>query len=113
MVAAFFLMLQAASPLPAPPPAPADFDLATWWPARPVGLDGCPISDGGDVVICGRRTRTDDYPMEEMARLFEPKPLVAQLPLGNAVTARAYVERVDLPNGVISNRMMIGLKLPF
>ena len=87
---------------------PVAFDLAT---ARPAGDDGCG-GGGSEIVVCGRRAG-GAYPMEEMARIFEPKPLVAETALGGGVTGRVFVESVTMPDGQVSNRAMIGIKTKF
>lgn len=117
---AFLLSLQAAGS-PAPPPAAAtgiarnDFDLARTRRAASPGdvhsLFGCDRSSG-DIVVCARRAGPA-YPLEEMARIYEPKPLRAETGIGNGLTGNVHVEDVAFPNGQHSHRIMIGVKMPF
>ena len=116
MALVFLLALQAA----APPPAlgAIDFDLARVRPAE-FGLDGagrtrgCDRADSSTIVVCGRRPSGVGYPLQEWARIFEPRPIVAETRLTGNLSGRAYVESVAFPNGEISNRVMVGVKLPF
>ena len=98
-------------------PAPAasakveaiDFDLARVKPSDPA--DACDgRSQGSDIVICGRR-KPPALPLDAMANIYEPKPLRAQLGLGGGATAD--VEQVGLPNGAVSKRLMVRIKMPF
>ena len=97
---------------------PADFDLADVRRADEPRLlfdpsRGCTRRTPDEILVCGRRP-ADDYPIEEMARLFTPRRIVAETPLfGGAVTGRAYVESAPGDRGAVSNRVMIGITLPF
>ncbi|HEV2866785.1 MAG TPA: hypothetical protein VGX37_09730 [Allosphingosinicella sp.] len=107
------LALQAAAqaaPAPAPPAAAIDFDLARYQPSE--GGDECRRGEG-DIVVCGRRNRAGDYPIELWQRVFAQRPLVAEAGLGGAVTGRAFVESAQMPNGMVSNRVMVGIRVPF
>ena len=116
---AFLLSLQAAAS-PAPPPAApfrtSDFDLARYRrsapPADVHGLFHCDDSSNSEIVVCARRAGPA-YPMEEMARIFEPKPLTAEVGIGHGATANVHVEDVAFPGGLHSHRVMLGVKLPF
>jgi hypothetical protein len=119
MALALMLVLQAAAAQSAPaPPAPAaiDFDLARYRSADtdPWSIDRrCRSTDPSTVVVCARR-RGGGYPMEEMERLFAVEPLVAEVGIGGGgATARAYVESVPMNRGEVSNRVMVGIRLPF
>jgi hypothetical protein len=113
------ISLQAAAS-PAPPPAAIRFDLAKVRRAPDVhGLFTCDRS-GGDVVVCGHRAGPA-YPLDEMARIFEAKPLRAEKGIGGGAVAGAHLEQVQLGSGnsgsahsgLTSNRVMIGIKTPF
>jgi hypothetical protein len=121
MSLAFLLSLQAAAlpaPLAAAPQrvAATDFDLARYKPSTPPGdvhsLFGCDNSSDHEIVVCARRAGPA-YPIEEMARIFEPKPLKAETGIGNGATANVHVEDFEFPNGQHSHRVMVGIKLPF
>jgi hypothetical protein len=108
MAAAFLIALQAAAAAtPAPAPIPLDFDLARV--AR--GLD-CGVQSASLIVVCGRLSARDAYPMGEMARRYGRGPLRAEFGVGGG-TARAYTEQVDFGQGRISNRVMVGIRMPF
>lgn len=110
------LGLQAATP--APPAAPRvdaiQFDLAKAGQARDRGVRGLFECDrsGDAIVVCGRRAGPA-YPLEEMARIFEPKHIRAETGLGNGATGDVHTEQVAMPNGRISKRVMVGIKMPF
>lgn len=118
MSMALMLALQAAvAPPPAQPHlAPIDFDLARYRPGGP-GLDaagrGCGPGDPAAIVVCGRRRSGGDYPLDEMTLIFGPRPLVAEIGLVGNLRARAYVESVEIAPGLVSNRLMVGIRLPF
>ena len=111
MILSSLLLLAAAA---APPAAPAprvadiDFDLADM--AADVGRCGQQAS--GEIVVCGRRSG-GDYPMEEWERVFAARPLLAETEIAPGVTGRAFVQSVQFPNGEVSKRIMVGIKLPF
>ena len=90
-----------------------DFDLSHYQ-ARPASLFRCEPDPGG-ILICGRRLAESISP-EEMARLatiYEQGPVDAETHLFGKVRGRAYTEEVGMPNGQVSKRAMIGIKLPF
>ena len=112
------LMLMAAlqAAAVAEPVVRSDFDLADLRSADRQGLDprrGCSRSGVDEILVCGRPQRREDYPMEEMARLFAADPIVAEMRLGGNATGRAFVESVALDRGAVSHRVMIGITLPF
>ena len=113
MSLALMLALQAAAPA-ALPLAPIDFDLARHRPAEqgPTGR-GCRADEPAPILVCGRRPSGGGYPMAEWARLFAPRPVVAQAELGGGVTTSAYVQQVGFDRGAVSNRIMVGIRLPF
>jgi hypothetical protein len=103
--------LQAAAS-PALESAAISFDLAKVRRAPTVhGLFSCDRS-GGDVVVCGHRAGPA-YPLEEMARIFEAKPLRAERGLGGGAVADVHAEGARMPQGRVSNRIMFGIKTPF
>ena len=110
---AVLLAVQAAAAAPAP--MPIDFDLARLRAADPFGESRvCDRTAADAIVVCGRRVpRGAAYPMAEMARRYERGPLVAETGLGGSVTGRAFVEAVELDRGAVSNRFMIGIRIPF
>ncbi|HEY1607391.1 MAG TPA: hypothetical protein VGF77_17530 [Allosphingosinicella sp.] len=74
----FLLLSVQAAPAPPPPPVKVDaidFDLARFKPADPAG--NCGPSQGSEIVVCGRR-KAYAYPLAEMAKIYEPKPLRAE-----------------------------------
>jgi hypothetical protein len=100
----------AASAAQAPAaPVAVDFDLARYRPGG--GAGGCGTE--AEILVCGRRERSGDYPMERWARVFAQRPLVAEARLGGNATGRVFVDSAQMPNGMVSNRVMVGVRIPF
>lgn len=112
---ALLFALQAAAPAAPPPAMVSDFDLATFRPGEegPGGERRCVGQDPSEIIVCGRRRRGGGYPYKEMERKFAMGPVVAETDLGEGVTGRAYVEGVEIGPGLRSNRVMVGIKMPF
>jgi|SRR5215217_4744827 len=125
MPTALLLGLQAAASAPAvaaPLPsvaspieiAPIDFDISSLEGGSGIYLgERCAAQDGPVIVVCGRRTPGAGYDFAEMARRYAERPLLAEMDLGGGVTGRAYLEQVTLARGEVSNRVMVGIRLPF
>ena len=111
------LALQAAAPAPAaaPPIAPIHFDLASLraGQADPLGRARCSGGESAEILVCGRRGGANAYPLAEMTRLFARQRIVAETGLIGNLNGRAYVESAVIGPGLISNRMMVGIRLPF
>lgn len=121
MELALILLLQtAAAPADASSAWEAiDFDLARY---RPDGDDegfairACPRgADPAAIVVCGRRGGggAGAYPMAQMERRYGPRPLIAEVGVAGDLRANLHVEAAAMDRGAVSNRVMIGLKLPF
>lgn len=120
-MAAFLLLVVQAAAAEAPPAPPAG-DAAP----LPVAFDLADIEAGADcrrpgegrgdaeaeIVVCGRRERVEDYPMAEMERRYRTRPLVAEASIGGGASVRAYAESVDMGQGQVSKRAMVGVRLP-
>ena len=105
------LALQAAA-APAPALAAIDFDLARFSQIE-LGRDACRRDDPNAIVVCGRHG-PGYYPLAEMARIFEPHRLVAQTRLTGNLTGDVHLERGHFSDrGVVPNRIMVGVRLPF
>src|ERR1051325_11615732 len=97
MSLAFILALQAAAqPAPSAALAEIDFDLRTiragsFDLAALPGSHACRAERPGEIVICGRRSG-GDYPLAAMARIFEPRPLVAQMGVAGNFGAAIHSE---------------------
>jgi len=114
MIPELLLALAAAPESPAPA-APVDvrtidFDLGRYKPSPPPGCGSAEAAT--EILVCGRRLSTA-YPLEEMARQFEPGPNDAETGLFGPVRGGAHVERHVFSNGMEANRIMFGIKLPF
>jgi hypothetical protein len=113
MSLALMMLVQAAAP--PQPLAAIDFDLARYQPAD---LDrwalgpSCIRTDPWEITVCGRRSR-GTYPLEEMAALYEPRRIVAETGIVGNLKGGAYVEAVELQPGVVSNRLLVGIRIPF
>ena len=127
-----FMALQTAAvatpAAPAPPPArprwamaanvvqefsrgsPGDFDLG-----RYPGAGTCLPAAGSEVLVCGpRRAGAGAYPMAYSARIFGPEPPIrAEMGLGGNVQGRIYTDAVPMDRGAVSNRALVGIRLPF
>jgi hypothetical protein len=110
------LSVQAAAAAPAPAPAPSprvdaiDFDLAHVRPADTAA--DCDRRGGSEIVVCGRR-KGYVYPLAEMAKIYEAKPLRAATGLGNGTTGGIGVSQAGMPDGRVSKRIMVTIKVPF
>ena len=104
---ALLLALQAPAAAAAAP-LRIDFDLARVRPADP-----CKEPTGSEIVVCGRRPSGAGYPMAEMERRYRRRPLAAETGIGGGATARAYVEGVEMGQGMVSKRVMVGIRVPF
>ena len=45
--------------------------------------------------------------------MYEEKPPVAETSLGGGGTGGVFVDQVQMPNGEVSKRVMVGIKLSF
>lgn len=118
MALAYLLVLQASS-MPALPAALAiDFDLARLEIseldlADPLGARGCARQDPGTILVCGRRPSADAYPMAEMERRYATRPLVAETRISGNATGDVHAETVEFPQGMVSNRLMVRIRIGF
>lgn len=104
------LALQAGAAPPAI--AEVDFDLARYSQDE-FGRGACRRDDPSAIVVCARRGN-GDYPLEQMALIFEPHRIVAQARMMGNLTGNVHVEQGNFADrGVVPNRIMIGLRLPF
>jgi hypothetical protein len=87
-----------------------DFDLSRY---RPSPLACAPSP--GDILVCGRRPAVSlsAAEMARLAKLYEQGPIDAETGLVGNVRGRVYTEEVAMPNGQVSKRAMIGIRLPF
>jgi hypothetical protein len=113
MPLALLLALQAAAAA-APAIARIDFDLARFSEIDlGLGRGTCRRDDPNAIVVCGRRGN-GTYPLDRMARIFEPGRIVARTHLTGHLTGDVHLERGDFADrGVVPNRIMVGLRLPF
>ena len=112
MDVALFLMLQTAAASPVP--VSSDFDLAKLRaPDANLSATGrCGTGTGAEIVVCGRR-RSADADHDRYRPEFSEKPLLAEIGIGGGATARVFVDSVGMPNGEVSKRIMVGIKVPF
>src|ERR1043166_4564747 len=110
MPLALVLAFQAAAvPVPAPL-LQLDFDLARYR-APELGLPGrtCDRSDPSAITVCARRG-AGAYPLAEMARIYEPRRLVAEMGVAGNLSANVHLDGVAMDRGAISKRVLIGLR---
>jgi hypothetical protein len=114
MSLALMMLVQAAATAP-PALAAIDFDLARYQPAE---LDrwalgpSCSRTDPSAITVCGRRSR-GTYPLEEMAERYEPRRILAETRIVGNLRGFAGVEAVELQPGVVSNRLLVGIRTSF
>lgn len=120
MPLALILLLQAAATPAAPHPGwdALDFDLARYRPEddeAAFSIRACPRGAEGDaIVVCGRRGGgAGGYPMAEMERRYAVHPLIAETGVAGDLRANVRIEAAPMDRGQVSNRILIGLKLPF
>lgn len=113
MPLALALLLQAAAAPPGTLPA-IDLDLARYRAGFATGLDrsACEHGGGDAIVVCGRRD-AGAYPLERMERLYGPRRLMAEIGIAGALRGDIHTEAVPMDRGAVSNRVLIGLRLPF
>jgi hypothetical protein len=110
---ALFLVLafQAAATPPAAI-AEIDFDLARYSQME-LGHSACRRDDPSAIVVCARRGN-GAYPLAEMARIFEPRRIVAETRVTGNVMGDVHLEQGHFADrGVVPKRIMVGLRLPF
>ena len=121
MPLALILLLQAAAAPAAGSPAwdAIDFDLARYrldGAGEGFAMRACPRgADPSAIVVCGHRAggRVSAFPMAQMERRYGPRPLIAEIGVAGDLRANIHAEAVAMDRGAVSNRVMIGLKLPF
>jgi len=121
MVLTLILAVQAAA-TPATPAAgprwavvaPAgaiDFDLARYSARQD---ESCPGAVAGEVLVCARRRGgSGAYPLDYWAAVFADRPIRAEMDLGGNVQGRIHAEAVAMDRGAVSNRVMVGIRMPF
>lgn len=116
MSLAMMMLLQAAA---APSPHPlveTDFDLGQYRPSDMDSLTGrrrCDRSDPSAITVCAPR-RGGTYPLDEMARIFEPDRIVAETQIAPGVMGDVHVEAGPTSDrGVTPQRAMVRVRIPF
>jgi hypothetical protein len=114
MALTLLLALQAAAnPAERGAVAPVDFDLARAKPGEPALRRACVGAAPGEIVVCGRPPPGGDYPLEEMAKIYESGPRESGISLGDGVRGTVTVDSVVMPNGEISKRVMVNVGVKF
>lgn len=84
------------------------FDLAG------IRSGGCRGAAEAEVLVCAPRRGRGDYPLDYWDRVFGPEgPIRAEMNLGGGVQGRVYTDAVPMDRGAVSNRVLVGIKLPF
>lgn len=108
------MLIQTTAPAPLAPLAAIDFDLARYRPAGDwTPGPACDRADASAIIVCGRRGRGGAYPLEEMALIFEPRPIRAETGIAGNVRGDIHGESVALDRGAVSNRVMLRVGIPF
>ncbi len=93
-------------------PLPIDFDLRP----RVVG-DACaagrPATDEDEVLVCGRRDAASRYRLVPLDTSRFESDLRAEATIVGDLKGAAELDRQELAPGLVSNRVMLRLKLPF
>lgn len=98
-------LMQAATALG----APVDFDLRRL--PRP---DGCTPGNGAEIVVCATPDATPRHRLPPLApRPAEPLLPRAEFGIVGDIRGAVENESVELPGGVVSNRLMLRMKVPF
>jgi hypothetical protein len=109
MTPLLLITLQAeTSPAPPRDVRTIDFDLARYRPRS-----DCAPAEAEAITVCGRRPLSTAYPLERMAKIFESGPLDTETGLGGNMRGGVYLKQVEFPNGEVSRRILVGIKLPF
>ena len=99
------LALQALAPITAP--AVAAFDLGAVVPRKDCA------SNAEEIVVCGSPGDAGKYRLRLVPSAeFDEKPLSATMRIGNA-SAGLHGATETFPNGSVSNRVMVTVKVPF
>ncbi len=75
--------------------------------------DRCDPTTGDEIVVCGSSRETERqrlHPLADPADALFPQ---ARVDLGNGISAAAHTESVTYPGGIIANRAMVTLTVPF
>jgi hypothetical protein len=90
------------------PPPDIDFDLRDVPAVRP-----CTEARGDEIVVCGR----PDHDQHRLPALpdatYVETPPRAEMKLFGDVVGSAVMEAEEVANGVVSNRIMLRMKIPF
>jgi hypothetical protein len=108
MPIALLMLVQAAAPGQPGPPSEA----APRWQMRITPERRCASADPEEIVVCGRRD-DDRYRLRPLPPGFEVPPIRAETQLFDGVTGDMHFESTQLPNGMISKRIMVSVKTRF
>lgn len=75
-------------------------------------FDPCPRGSPDEIVVCGSRDRQSPYRLPKLPQIYDPKPLRAETNIGGG-HARAHVESITRPDGLVDKRIMITFSSPF
>lgn len=77
--------------------------------------DGVPTCEASalEIVVCGKARDPDRYRLKPMEPMASSAPPRAEWELGGGVRAGVAASQVPMPQGAVSNRVMVTVKLPF
>lgn len=111
--------LQAAAATLSDPEAES-FDLKDFdRPAAPrLGapvIDRCAEVDPDEIIVCGSRGGSKQYRIQPLPPGYSSESGLpkAEMGLGGQSTGKVYVESVQMPDGNVSKRIMIGIGTKF
>ena len=73
----------------------------------------CERSVSNEITICGSRRGDSPYRMPKIAKDYKAKSIRAETQLAPGASANAHVEAEGMPDGRVSNRLMVTIKLKF
>jgi hypothetical protein len=82
--------------------------------SAPVSLtrpDECRKATADEVVVCGRRDGRSPYRLPVLPNRYETQRLRAQTEIAPGVRTSIDVAPVELPEGVMSNRLLLSIKI--
>lgn len=115
MSLSLLLALQAATPMLTDRQL-QDFDLKEFERAAEAGPGPgarrrCASDDPNQIIVCG--SRGQGQRLEPLPDIYEKGPIMAETRLFGRVTGCVCLEKATMPGGAVSNRIVVGLKMPF
>lgn len=75
--------------------------------------DDCAAGSANEIVVCAQRGGADPNRLIPLPRSHYDDPLTAEIGIIGNVRGSATIESLSLGQGVVSNRAMVNIKIPF